>query len=308
MTGEAERERGSERPSLPARLGAWVGARVGTVDRRLRGIPAVQGTQSVMDTYNRAGGGLTAAGLAYGALFAVIPGLLLLASIAVIVVDSPEARQRFLDWIVEQVPPLHDFAKQIVTGLANGARVGTLIGLVGFIWGASGFYLGLQGAMGRIFPARRAPDPIWSRVQGILAVAIVVGAILAAFVAGSAVSLVWTLVGPAFDVLLPVVSPLIAIAGSTLVALAVYELVPNERPAFRAVLPAAVLAGIVMGLLTSLFGLLAPLLVGGLAGLGVLASVFVALVWFNWVFQVLLLGASYARLRNDQRLAQGAGR
>jgi uncharacterized BrkB/YihY/UPF0761 family membrane protein len=119
---------------------------------------------------------------------------------------------------------------------------------------------------------------------------------------------VWTVVGPAFDIVVPLISPLIAIVGSSVVALAVYELVPNERPAIRAVLPAAILAGIVMGLLTSLFGLLTPLLVGGLAGLGVLASVFVALVWFNWVFQVLLLGASYARLRNDQRLAQGAGR
>jgi YihY family inner membrane protein len=308
VTSEAEGERQAGSGNALARLGARIGSQVGKVDRRLRAIPAVQGTQAVLDTYNRAGGGLTAAGLAYGALFAVIPGLLLLASIAVIVVDSPEARQRFLGWIVEQVPPLHDFARQIVTGLANSARVGTLIGLVGFIWGASGFYLGLQGAMARVFPSRHAPDPILSRVQGIVAVAIVVGAILAAFVAGSAVSVVWTVVGPAFDIVVPLISPLIAIVGSSLVALAVYELVPNDRPAIRAVLPAAILAGIVMGLLTSLFGLLAPLLVGGLAGLGVLASVFVALVWFNWVFQVLLFGASYARLRNDQRLAQGAAR
>jgi uncharacterized BrkB/YihY/UPF0761 family membrane protein len=162
--------------------------------------------------------------------------------------------------------------------------------------------------MQRVFPARHAPDPIMSRVQGVIAVAVVVGAILAAFVAGSVLSVVWTLVGPAFDAVLPLVSPLLAIVASSLVALAVYELVPTDRPAIRAALTPAVLAGIGMGLLTSLFGLLAPLLVGGLSGLGVIASVFVALIWFNWVFQILLIGAAYAHLREDQRLVQGAVR
>ncbi|MFN8623010.1 MAG: YhjD/YihY/BrkB family envelope integrity protein [Chloroflexota bacterium] len=270
------------------------------MDRRLRGILAVQGTQSVMDTYNRAGGGLTAAGPAHGALFAVIPGLLLLASIAVIVVDSPEARQD-LDWIVEQVLPLHDFAKQIVTGLANGARVGTLIGLVGFIWGASGFYLGLQGAMMRIFPARRAPDPIWSRVQG------------------SSRSPSWWAPssprswqgppcrscgpgGPAFS------TSCCRSSRRSSRSRARHSWrsrstssCSTSAPAFRAVLPAAVLAGIVMGLLTSLFGLLVPCSSAAWPGWA---------CWrrcsWRWSGSTgcsrLLLGASHARLRNDQRL------
>ena len=44
------------------------------------------------------------------------------------------------------------------------------------------------------------------------------------------------------------------------------------------------------------------------AGLGVLASVFVALVWFNWIFQILLYGGAWARLRRDRRYLRGAVR
>jgi uncharacterized BrkB/YihY/UPF0761 family membrane protein len=65
----------------------------------------------------------------------------------------------------------------------------------------------------------------------------------------------------------------------------------------------------VIGLLTTGFGTLAPLLVQGFMALGVMASVFVALVWFNWTFQIMLMGASYARLCRDRsRVPEGQPR
>ena len=48
--------------------------------------------------------------------------------------------------------------------------------------------------------------------------------------------------------------------------------------------------------------------VEGFTALGALASVFVALVWFNWVFQMLLYGGAWARLRRDRRYARGVVR
>ena len=59
----------------------------------------------IQDTYNAAGGGITASGLAYGALFAVIPGLLLIVSLLVIVVADASTQQQAIDWLVAQVPP-----------------------------------------------------------------------------------------------------------------------------------------------------------------------------------------------------------
>ena len=41
--------------------------------------------------------------------------------------------------------------------------MGTVIGLVGFVWGASGFYLALENALGRFFPSRRGQrTPSWA--------------------------------------------------------------------------------------------------------------------------------------------------
>ena len=116
---------------------------------------------TINDTYNAAGGGLLASGLAFSALFAIIPALLMIVSLLVIAVDDPARRQEVIDWIVTQVPPLSEVAgNQVVTNLAEGARVGSIVGFLGFLWGASGFYLALDGALARFFPARRGRDPI----------------------------------------------------------------------------------------------------------------------------------------------------
>ena len=60
-------------------------------------------------------------------------------------------------------------------------------------------------------------------------------------------------------------------------------------------------AGAVIGLLTTLFSVVAPHLVSSYLTLGIVGSVFIALVWFNLVFQILLYGAAFARLRRDER-------
>lgn len=274
--------------------------RVGALERRIRRLPPVRVLMSVMDSYGAAGGGLLASGLAFSALFAVVPGLLLLASVLVIIVDDAATRTAVIDWVIERVPPLEQVATNIVNNLANTARVGSIVGFVGFLWGASGFYLALDGAINRFFPAQRARDPVMGRVRGVIAVAVVVVAVLTAFATSAAISFVATVLGIHADGLLPIVSPLVAIAAAWLVCLACYLLVPVRPPAWRAALPPALIAGTAIGLLTSLFGLLSQFLVGGFTGLGVIASVFIALVWLNWLFQAVLLGAAYARQRDVQ--------
>jgi membrane protein len=271
------------------RARAWVeGTR-----RALLARPWVRLVVSVNEEYNAAGGGLVASGLAYSALFALIPGLLLVVSVLIVLIDDATTRQTAIDWLVGQVPPLHDVAATIVGTVASDARVGSLLGLILFLWGASGFYLALDSAIDRTIPGGHPENPVLARVRGVAAVGIVVIAALIAFslsVLGSVVSL-----GP----LLPIASPVLAVAVSSLLCLTVYLVLPNERPTVRDAAPAALAAGTGIGLLTTGFGVLAPLLVQGFMALGVIASVFVALVWFNWTFQIMLMGASYARLRRD---------
>ena len=272
--------------------------RAGAVERRVRRTPPVRVLMSVMDAYNAAGGGLLASGLAFSALFAVVPGLLLLVSVLVIVGDEA-LRTSVIDWVIAQVPPLKDVAESVLDSVANSARVGSIIGFIGFVWGASGFYLAIDGAINRYFPAPRGRDPVMGRVRGVIATAVVVLAVLIAFVASAAISVLNSeVLNIRADGLLPLVSPLVAVGAAWLVCLACYLLLPVKPPHWRAALVPAIVAGTAIGLLTSLFGVLAPMLVGGFTSLGVIASVFIALVWLNWLFQALLLGAAYARQRD----------
>jgi membrane protein len=272
--------------------------RIGALERRIRRTPPVRVLMSVMDSYNAAGGGLLASGLAFSALFAVVPGLLLLVSVLVIVGDEA-LRTAVIDWVIDQVPPLEEVARSVVDSVANSARVGTIIGFIGFVWGASGFYLAIDGAINRFFPAPRGRDPLSGRVRGVIATGVVVFAVLVAFVASAAISVVNSdILKIRADGLLPILSPLVAIGAAWLVCLACYLLLPVRPPHWRAALVPAIVAGTAIGLLTSLFGVLAPILVGGFTSLGVIASVFIALVWLNWLFQAVLLGAAYARQRD----------
>jgi membrane protein len=280
--------------------------RVGAVERRVRRMPPVRVLMSVMDSYNAAGGGLLASGLAFSALFAVVPGLLLLVSVLVILVDDQATRDQVIAWVYDQVPPLEEVARSVVNSVANSARVGSIIGFVGFVWGASGFYLAIDGAINRFFPAQRGRDPVMGRVRGVIATAVVVVAVLVAFAASTAISIVNAFLHIQADGLLPILSPLVAVGVAWLVCLACYLLLPVRPPDWRAALVPAIVAGTAIGLLTSLFGILAPLLVGGFTGLGVIASVFIALVWLNWLFQAVLLGAAYARQRDVQRRSHRA--
>ena len=265
MTSRSVEPKAPPTPPAPgnplARAQAWVQA----TDRRLRRVPLVPSIQAILDTYNAAGGGITSSGLAYGALFAVIPGLLLIVSLLIIGVDNPEARQQAIDWITIQVPPLEQFAKEIVASVTKQARVGTVLGLVLFIWGASGFYLGLEGAMERLFPGPKRRDPIIGRRAG----------------RGRGGGGRW---GGAGDVRGQLVRggmgprrhrqrsstrpcPDHAAGGdrrsASLVTLVVYLLVPADGPGWRAAWAPALAAGIGIGLLTSLFGLVSTYLVAG---------------------------------------------
>ncbi|MCY7419421.1 MAG: YihY/virulence factor BrkB family protein [Chloroflexi bacterium] len=294
-TPDSQRTRIPEQEAPPERgLGLWR-QRAARATDRVRTLPGIRTGLDANDVYNQAGGGLLESGLAFSALFAVIPGLLLVVSLLVVIVDDSASRARVIDWIVEQVPPLRDVATTVVTNLASDARIGSLLGLLLFLWGASGFYLGLHNAIGRTIPGGQPANPILARIQAVAAVALLVFAALVGFVVAGMASVM------SLGAWAPFLSPLAAIGVATGLCLVLYLFLPNDRPTVREAGMPALLAGIGIGLLTAFFGALAPLLVQGFVALGVIASVFVALVWFNWTFQILLIGASYVRLRRDGR-------
>ncbi len=158
-----------------------------------------------------------------------------------------------------------------------------------------------------------------TRLRGLLTVALILAGLLAAVVAIVAVPVVrqW-LAARCVDLSgldLPIleqacaidvasVSTLVAIAATMVVAgsvaLIVYVVIPPDGASLRQAGLPAVLVGVAIGLFTSAFAWLAPLLVRQWLTLGIVGSVFISLIWFNLVFQALVYGAAFARLRRDE--------
>lgn len=275
--------------------------RLGVLKRRVLRDPRVAEIQAVTSAVGEASGGLLAAGLAFNALFAIIPALLFMVGLLGFLIGDPARAQEIVESLVDRVPAMADLADAVLDQLVAGRGAFSIVGIVGVAWGASGFYGSLDETMRRMFPGGAPRSIVAQRIRGVVAVFGLVGAALAAVMATSVVSLLdAVLILPQGIEWIRVLSTILMIVVFILVVLFTYLVVPTAGPPLRAALPPALVAGIGIGLVTALFSLLAPFLVGRLSGLGLLATVFGALVWLRLIFEMLVYGAGWARIRRDR--------
>lgn len=254
--------------------------------------------QAVMGSAGAVGLPLLAMALAYTTMFAIIPALLLLSGVLGFFVSDPQRQQEVLAQLVAALPPLAGLFEDQMETLVEARNTLSIVGLVGLIWGSSNFYAALDEVMRRFFPGGDVRGFVSRRIRGVIAVLVLVGLVIGTV----ALSGLWAFIQTTlrdFGPLLSLVMPLLSILLMTVVVLVVYRYVPTAPPSWRAALPPAIVVGIGIGLLTNLFTVLAPLLVGGLQAFGVIATVFAAFVWLNFVYQMLLFGAAWARYRRD---------
>lgn len=294
-------------------------ARLEGLQRSVLRQPHVVGLMDGMRAFDRGGGGMLAGALAYFAFFTMVPSLLLFVSLLGILVEDTGLREDLVYALVDQVDPVADVARYVIENLADGGRTGTIIGILGLLWGASGFYGALQGAMERMFPGPGTRDFLQTRLRGLLTVVLILGTLLVAVVLVFLLPLAtnWLegrclaldgLRNPLIEQLCTIdlvqvsgaVAAVAAMGLAFLIALVVYVGIPTSGPTVAQAFWPAVVVGIVIGLLTSFFGLIAPLLVRHWVALGTVGSVFIALIWFNLVFQALVYGAAFTRIRRDR--------
>jgi membrane protein len=256
---------------------------------------------SVINMANDTGATLFAAALAFGTMFAFIPLVLLVSGVIGWLIDDPVQRAALLDQLVSYVPPLADFFRSSLEGVVAARGALSVVGVIGLLWGASAFYGVLDEVMRRIFSGGGLRNELSRRIRGFATIVILVAVIVGTISLGSLWAVLDRLVGDLAVWRYAV--PLISLAVMVLIALAVYMVVPTAPPSVRGAFWPAVAAGLGIGLLTNLFSLLAPLLIGGMAGFGVIATVFGALVWLNFSYQILLFGAAWARVRRDRENA-----
>jgi membrane protein len=278
---------------------------------RVMDLPPIRGPRAILAVFNAAGGSLLAAGLAYSALFAGLTAVLLAVGVLGYLIPSEADRKPILDAFNGQLASLAPAARDGLEAIAKYAGAFSLVGLVGLAWGASQFYGALDEAIARVFartPARGLLDRI---VRGFASLCLLVGGLFSgiaiasvqAFVSGGVATGVEGDVGR----VLSFAGSVAATAVAVIVAVAIiYRIVPNTTVPVAVLRLPAIVAGLVLTVLTRLLVYIAPLLAGALSIFGSVAAVFAVLAWLHLAFQVVLLGAAWTRVRLDARAERAA--
>jgi len=271
-----------------------------SIAERVLALPLVRYVLAVLDTYGKAPGGILANGLAFAALFSALPTTLLLLGIGGLVAQDPAFQAKLAAALGQAFPPLAGLFEDALVAVSQGAGIASILGLVGLVWGVSQFYSTLDLAFSRIFSDTPERDFARRTLRGFLWVLLLVGAVLVVIILAGLSSLLDTLLPDQLASMRSVrallTSPLTILALGVVAVTIAYRVLPPITPRWRSILPAAVLVGIAITLLTQLFTALVPFLVGAAAIAGSLASAFVALAWLSFSFQALLYGASWVRV------------
>jgi membrane protein len=265
--------------------------------------PRVAYVRAVLDAYGEAPGGLLASGLAFSALFAIVPITVLTVGLAGWLADDETIQQALVIALVSAFPPLATLIDQALEALIEGAAVTSFIGLLATIWTVSQFYAALDMAVARVFGRQPGRTAVRRTVRSFAWVAVLIGLVVGYIVAVSLTSTLSILVPDSIRTLRLVAdvlgSPVTAFTLIVVVLVLLYRTVPPYTPRWTAAALPGLVIGIAIVLLTQVFALFAPRIVGVAAIVGSLAVVFIALAWLSFLFQLLLVGAAWVRVRQE---------
>ena len=263
--------------------------------------PFVTG-RAILDVYGQAPGGLLANGLAFAALFTVVPVALVTLGIAGLLVHDPTVQSQLAIAIGAAVPPLRSLVDDALLSMSSGAGLTSALGFAGLLWTVSRFYVTLDIAFSRIFTGIPERDLVRRNARSFVWVVGLVGIVTALIVAGSLAAAAEALLPTSTSALLAfgrvVSSPPVVVAFGVSIVAAVYRVVPARAPSWQALLLPAVATGVAIVVLSQVFLFVAPRIVGAAAVAGSLAAAFIALAWLSFTFQLLLFGAAWARVRD----------
>jgi membrane protein len=251
-----------------------------------------------------------AGGLAYAALFAIVPAVLLVAGVVGLVYSDPAEQSAVVAVLVGVLPPMRELIETVLTEVAINAGPISILGAIALVWGTSRFVVAFEGALARVMGGNRPRGMLSTNAAALGAVVLMVVAIPASAVLSGIVAFleaaeslgVLRVAGAALSLALGIL-PVAATIGAMLL---VYRIVPRPAPPWRAVVVPGIAAGIALTVVARVFAFLAPRLIGAAALIGTLATVFAALAWLALSFQAILIGAAWVRDRAEQQTPSGA--
>jgi len=259
-----------------------------------------------MDRYNAAEGGLLAAGIAYNTLFALIPMALFGSGLLGFLVSDPESLETVRSALTGWAPPLAGVVEELLAGLADASPSLSVVGLVGTAWGTSRLFASLELGIEAMFAELPRRGFVAKTLRRIASVFVVAGVVVGAFVATSIASLIVELADPGrggLGVAASVLLIVLPVAGATVAVGIVYRFVPPVTPAMAALAWPSLVTGLGLVVLTRLFAILAPRLLGANFLYGTLGAIFVALAWLGLTYSLILIGAAWVR----ERMESGGG-
>ena len=253
---------------------------------------------------------ITAAAIAYFALFSLFPLILLsiaIASFSLGPLMDPRLIVQRLEFIA---PALGQLLGQNIDEIIQGRGPVTSIALLGLIWSASTIFYMLTHTLNEIWGIERS-RPIWQRRGlAILFVLTFVGPILfLASFAGSMIDTVRTLLP---DQIMPIVgsiSLVVAFLLDVVLFITFYMLLPHGDSTWREILPGAIGAGLLWELAKKAFlFFISTYISASNLVYGPVAAIIAFLTWAYLSGHIFLFGAyvnvSYYQLKQQQQKRQ----
>jgi membrane protein len=236
-----------------------------------------------------------AAALAFAAFLAIFPMMLGALSIIGLAIRDPATEVRFQSFILQMFPgDAQPELQQAIRGVRQSAGWLALVSLGGLVWSASGIFATMEFALTQIFGTRQR-DMLRQKLMGFVMMLLLVVALGITVAANAGAGYLARYVPYAW-----VLSFLIGAAVMVVLLVLLYRFVPNRTFTLGEVLPGALLAGVLIEVLSLAFPLYARI-AGNFTTYGAQFGLFFLLAtWLYLLSEVLLLGAVFNRLRLGQ--------
>ena len=251
----------------------------------------------LFQAYGESQAGNYAAALAFNAFMSMFPLMLGLLAVLGLVIRDPQAQQHFETTVVGFFPSdAHSALTNMLRSVRQHAGLLGLVGILGLLWSGSSLFTSMEFTLGKVFGARQR-DFLRQRLMALMMTGIFVVAIVLSVVVNAAVGLVHGL-----PFLGPVVGALVWIGFMT----TIYRVVPNRTFTLADLWPGALLAGLLMEVLTLLWPLYTGLSHGFNTYGSTFALFFLLATWLYFLSQFILLGAVANRMRMGTPIVEGA--
>lgn len=245
--------------------------------------------------------------LAFAGFMAMFPLMLGALSIIGLAIRDPQTEAKFTLLVLQVFP---SSAQPELQGALHGVKESAgwlgLLSLAGLIWSASSIFSTMEFALTEIFGTKQR-DMLRQRLMGLVMMLVLVAAIVLTVLinAGGAIVASLSYLSWGKSQIVWVVSFVAGALVMVTLLVMLYRFVPNRTFKTRDVLPGALLAGVMVEILSFAFPLYAKV-AGGFNTYGAQFGLFFLLAtWFYLLSQLVLLGAVYNRFRMGEPVHRG---